>query len=110
MTTKSKPEKLLISKSSGNVFTDLGFDTSQAANLALRAELMLLIEQWFVASGLTQAKAAKLTGVTQPRFNLILKGKIAELSLDALVNVASGAGLKLKLRSTQPKSAAKKAA
>jgi predicted XRE-type DNA-binding protein len=110
MTTSTKPEKLLITKSSGNVFADLGFDPSQSANLALRAELMLSIEQWFKSSGLTQAQAAKLSGVTQPRFNLILKGRIAELSLDALVNVASAVGLKLKLTSSQPKAFARKAA
>ncbi len=103
MTSKTKPEKLLITKSSDNVFADLGFDTAQASNLKMRSELMIAIEGWFVASGLTQASAARLAGVTQPRFNLVLKGKINELSLDALVNIASAVGLKLKLSLSQPK-------
>jgi predicted XRE-type DNA-binding protein len=110
MTNKAKTEKLLVTKSSGNIFADLGFDNAQATNLTMRSELMTGIERWFIASGLTQAKAAKLTGVTQPRFNLVLKGKINELSLDALVNIASAAGIRLKISSVQPKPLAKKAA
>lgn len=80
-----------------NVFTDLGFDAEEAANLALRSELMLRIEQWYGASGLTQAVAAKTLGVTQPRMNLLLKGKIGEFSLDALVNIAARAGMRVGL-------------
>ncbi len=110
MPNKAKPEKLLITKSSGNVFADLGFDAAQASNLKMRSELMIAIERWFASSGLTQAKAAKLTGISQPRLNLVLKGKVNELSIDALVNIASAAGLQLKLSSSQPKVNARKAA
>lgn len=80
-----------------NIFTDLGFDAEEAANLALRSELMMRIEQWFSDSGLTQAVAAKTLGVSQPRMNLLLKGKIGEFSLDALVNMATRAGLRVTL-------------
>ncbi len=78
-----------------NVFTDMGFDAEEAANLALRSELMMRIEQWFRDSGRTQAAAAKTLGVSQPRMNLLLKGKIGEFSLDALVNMATRAGLRV---------------
>ncbi len=80
-----------------DIFTDLGFDAEEAANLALRSELMMRIEQWFSDSGLTQAVAAKTLGVSQPRMNLLLKGKIGEFSLDALVNMATRAGLRVAL-------------
>lgn len=80
-----------------NVFTDLGFDAEEAANLALRSELMMRIVQWFSDSGLTQAAAAQILGVSQPRMNLLLKGKIGEFSLDALVNMATRAGLRVVL-------------
>jgi predicted XRE-type DNA-binding protein len=48
-------------------------------------------------SGMTQAAAAKVLGLTQPRLNALLKGKIGLFSLDALVNVASKAGLSVRL-------------
>lgn len=105
-----KQKTPLSAKSSGNIFADLGFDSVQATNLAMRSELMIAIERWFKASKLTQAKAAKIAGITQPRFNLVLKGKVDELSIDALVNIASAVGLRLKLSSVQPRASLKRVA
>jgi predicted XRE-type DNA-binding protein len=58
---------------------------------------MVALVQWFNASGLTQAAAAKTLGVTQPRLNQLLKGKIEIFSLDALVNMATNAGMRVGL-------------
>ena len=58
---------------------------------------MMRIEDWVAASGLTQAAAAKVLGLTQPRLKALLKGKIGLFSLAALVNVASKAGLSVRL-------------
>jgi predicted XRE-type DNA-binding protein len=90
-------DKLLIEKSSGNIFADLGFSAAESANLSLRSECMMALEEWFRSSGLTQVSAAKQLGVTQPRFNAMLKGAINQFSLDALVNMAALAGLAVKL-------------
>ena len=84
-------------RGSGNVFLDLGFSKTEAENLKLRSELMMQIFEYFSASGLTQSGAAKALGLTQPRLNALLKGRIDQFSLDALVNVASRAGLKVRL-------------
>lgn len=92
-----KPEKLLIERSGGNVFADIGFDAGESANLAMRADCMMALAHWFGQSGLTQAAAAKRIGVRQPRLNALLKGAIGEFSLDALVNMAALAGLNAKL-------------
>lgn len=89
--------KLKITRGSGNVFLDIGFDKDEAENLKLRAELMMRIEDYYEKSGMTQAKAAKALGLTTPRFNALLKGKITLFSLDALVNIASRAGLSVRL-------------
>jgi predicted XRE-type DNA-binding protein len=104
-----KDDKLLLTRSSGNLFADLGFDDAEATNLLMRSDLMRAIEKWFKASGLTQSAAAKRLGVPQSRFNLLLKSKINEFSLDALVNLASAAGLKLKLNLSQPSTKAPRA-
>ena len=89
--------QLQITPSSGNVFADLGFDPQEAQNLLLRSQTMMVISQWFEDSGLTQAAAAKMLGLTQPRLNQLLKGKISEFSLDALVNLATCAGMRVGL-------------
>jgi predicted XRE-type DNA-binding protein len=90
-------ERLKRVRGSGNVFLDLGFDKAQADNLKLRSELMMRIEDFYRKSGMTQAQAAKALGLTQPRLNALLKGRIGLFSLDALVNVASRAGLNVRL-------------
>ena len=46
---------------------------------------------------MTQAAAAKALGITQPRLNALLKGKIGQFSLDALVNIAARAGMNVRL-------------
>jgi predicted XRE-type DNA-binding protein len=70
----------------------------EAANLSLRSELMNEIEAIIKQNGWTQAEAAKRCGVTQPRINDLLRGRIARFSLDALVNIASALGRKVRVR------------
>jgi predicted XRE-type DNA-binding protein len=84
-------------KSSRNVFADLGFPETEAQNLALRSDLMIRIEKLVRDSGMTQQQAAKTLGVTQPRLNALLKGKIADFSLDALVNMLAHTGMQVKM-------------
>jgi len=88
---------LKITKGSSNIFSDVGFDTEESQNLLLRSQTMMVISKWFEDSGLTQAAAAKTLGITQPRLNQLLKGKIGEYSLDALVNMATRAGMRVGL-------------
>ena len=64
----------------------------EAANLRLRSELMDKITAIVEENGWTQAAAASHCGVTQPRINDLLRGRISRFSLDALVNIASALG------------------
>lgn len=89
--------KLKMTRGSGNVFLDLGFSRAEAENLKLRSQLMMRIDAYFKASGMTQARAARTLGLTQPRLNALLKGRIDLFSLDALVNIAGRAGLSVTL-------------
>ena len=84
-------------RGSGNVFKDLGFSKADAENLKMRSELMIRIDDYYRRSGLTQSDAAKVLGLTQPRLNALLKGKIDLFSLDALVTIANRAGLTVRL-------------
>ena len=69
----------------------------EAANLSLRSELMEEIETIIKQNGWTQAVAAKRCGVTQPRINDLLRGRISRFSIDALVNIASALGRKVRV-------------
>jgi len=64
----------------------------QAANLRARAELMRQIAAIIKANAWTQAGAAAHSGVTQPRINDLLRGRVSRFSLDALVNIATALG------------------
>ena len=81
-----------------NVWDALADTPEEAANLTLRSDLMMKIEAIVKENGWTQAEAAKRCGVTQPRINDLLRGRIARFSLDALVNIASALGRKVKIR------------
>ena len=88
--------KLKITRGSGNMFLDVGFSPSEAANLMLRAQLMDRVCE--AAQGATQRDAAKRFGITQPRLNDLLRGRINKFSLDALVNMLGNAGMRVELR------------
>ena len=74
-------------------------DTPEAAeNMRLRSILMIALKNHLTHSGMSQAEAAKLFGVTQPRVSDLMRGKINLFSLDALVNMAAAAGLHIEMR------------
>ena len=67
----------------------------EAANLRVRSELMDRIAAIIEESGWTQAEAAARCGVTQPRINDLLRGRISRFSFDALVNIAAALGRRI---------------
>ena len=75
-----------------SVWDALADTPGQAANLRARAELMQQIAAVVKDKDWTQAEAAKRCGVTQPRINDLLRGKVSRFSLDALVNIATAIG------------------
>jgi predicted XRE-type DNA-binding protein len=86
-----------IRRSTGNVFRDLGFDAAASANLKLRSELMIEISKLITARRLTQAKAAALFGVSQPRVSDLVRGRIERFSVDTLVAMLGHAGVRVEL-------------
>jgi predicted XRE-type DNA-binding protein len=91
-------EKLRQVIGSDNVFRDLGFPEAEAQNLKLRSTLMIQIEKHVARLKLSQAQAAQYMGLTQPRLNDLLRGRIEKFSLDALVNVASRLGFAVEVK------------
>ena len=70
----------------------------EADNMKLRSALMMALKSTIEQSSMSQAEAASLFGVTQPRVSDLMRGKIDLFSLDALVNMASTAGLHVDMR------------
>lgn len=81
-----------------SVWDALENSPAEAANMRARSGLMIAIQQAVAEWKLTQAEAAKRLGVTQPRLNDILRGRLDKFSLDALVVLAVQAGLSVEWR------------
>ncbi len=90
-----------IRRSSGNVFVDLGFDTEEAENLRVRSELMMELAKLVKRRRLTQDKAAKLLGVTQPRVSDLTRGKIHRFSVDSLIEMLGRAGMRVEVSTSR---------
>jgi predicted XRE-type DNA-binding protein len=73
-------------------------DPGEAENMKLRAKLMRAIINHIEKRKLSQAAAAKLMGVTQPRISDLVRGKVDLFSIDMLINMASAAGLQVDLK------------
>ncbi len=69
----------------------------EAANLRARAELMQKIAALLEQQNWTQAEAATHCGVTQPRINDLIRGRVSRFSLDALVNIATALGCRVRV-------------
>lgn len=74
----------------------------EAENMKLRSVLMTAIKNHIARAELSQAQAAKLFGVTQPRVSDLVRGKINLFGLDALVSMATAAGLHIEMRVVEP--------
>ncbi|HYC55882.1 MAG TPA: helix-turn-helix transcriptional regulator [Candidatus Binatia bacterium] len=81
-----------LRRSSGDVFRDVGFSAHEASSLRIRADLMIKLSSIIERRGLTQAAAAALMGVTQPRISDLVRGKIELFSIDMLVEMLFRAG------------------
>jgi predicted XRE-type DNA-binding protein len=80
-----------------NVWDAIADSPAEAANLEVRYQLMERISGIVKQSGWTQAEAAERCGVSQPRMNDLLRGRISRFSLDALVNIASALGRRVRV-------------
>ena len=89
-----------VRRSTGNVFADLGFEKEEAEHLRIRSALMGTVRQVITDREMTQAQAATLFNVTQPRISDLMRGKIDLFSIDTLVEMLSRAGVRIELRTT----------
>lgn len=82
---RSSTRRMKMTRGSGNVFRDIGFPEDEAVNLLCRTDLMMEIEKIIEERGLSQTKAAKILGTTQPRLSDMLNGRIEKFTVDMLM-------------------------
>lgn len=70
-------------KGTGNVLADLGFD--DAEDLSAKALLAVKLNELIQNRGLTQAGAASITGMTQPKVSQVRRYKLQNISLERLM-------------------------
>jgi predicted XRE-type DNA-binding protein len=82
-----------LSKRFNHVWDAISDSPEEAENMKMRSVFMMAIEQFLEPQEGTQTDKAERLGLTQPRLNDLLKGRIEKFSLDSLVNIAAKAGL-----------------
>ncbi len=97
---KDASARMQVRKSSGNVFADIGFDQDEAEHLRIRSALMATLREVLEKRKLTQAEAAELFEVSQPRVSDLVRGKIGLFSIDMLVDMLARAGVRVDVRTT----------
>lgn len=89
--------KQKTTKSSGNVFLDLGFDAAEAVVLQMRSRLISDLRIYIEDNGLTQAQAAERFGISQSRVSDLVRGKWEKFSLEMLITLEARIGRKIRM-------------
>ncbi|TMB42872.1 MAG: XRE family transcriptional regulator [Deltaproteobacteria bacterium] len=89
--------RVKMTRSTGNVFRDLGFTPDEAEHLRIRSDLLIQLQKTISSQRLKQAEAAKLLGVTQPRVSDLMRGRIDLFSVDTLIDMLARLGIRVRL-------------
>jgi len=84
-------------RSTGNVFRDLGFSAEEAEHLKVRSNLMVHLQKVISKRRLTQAATAEILGVAQPRVSDLMRGRIDLFSTDKLIEMLGALGLRVRI-------------
>jgi predicted XRE-type DNA-binding protein len=101
--SKAMTDDVSVTRSSGNVFADLGLPNSEEE--LVKARLVVELRSHIKELGISQTAAAKLMGVAQPDLSKLLKGRVTGFSLDRLLGFvrALGTDVEIKLKPSRTK-------
>lgn len=85
-------------KEYADIWDALESNPVSAINMRMRADLMTATRKEIETWGLTQTEAAKRLGISQPRLNDLMRGRVSRFSLDALVKLIVEAGLTIDMK------------
>jgi len=83
--------KIEAHESSGNVFADLGLPDSE--DRLLKAGIVAELQRLIKERELTQVKAAKLVGISQPDLSHLLRGDFDDYSAERLMKMLTASGI-----------------
>lgn len=86
-----------VTKGHNNVFEDLGFEPDEAANLKIRADLILDLQRYIKKQNWTQQEAAVFFHETQPIISNLMNGDIERFNIDKLIQMIVKTGMKVKV-------------
>jgi predicted XRE-type DNA-binding protein len=89
--------KLKVTRSTGNVFRDVGFSGGEADHLLVRADLLIKVQKLIESKHLIQAELAKTLRTRQPRVSDLRRGRIDLFSADALIDILAPLGVRVRL-------------
>ena len=81
-----------------NVWDAIEENPEDAARVKMRSHLLIAIERKVRGWNVTQGVAARRLGITRPRLNDLLRGKITKFSIDTLIDLAGKADLRVKMQ------------
>jgi predicted XRE-type DNA-binding protein len=108
MTKRRRPTRRVEIETAGSVFFDL-FERAEAERLSIQSGLALALEREIKARRWTQGDAARHLGITQPRVNDLLRGRLARFSIDALIVYLTRLGVRVRIDTSAPKRAGRAA-
>ncbi len=79
----TKTEKVKVTKSSGNVFADLG--CKKPEELKLKAKIAASINSIVKHRNITQAQTAEILGISQPQVSDLRRGNLKHFSVERLL-------------------------
>jgi predicted XRE-type DNA-binding protein len=92
-----------VSRSSGNVFRDIGFEEHEAHELAAKSDLIALLARSIQDKELTQAQAARLCGTDQPTLSKVLRGRLESVTIDRLTRWIAALGGRVRITVERPR-------
>jgi predicted XRE-type DNA-binding protein len=81
-----------------SVWDALEDSPEMAVDMKLRSKLMIEIQEYIKDRQWQASKAAHQLGMTRPRLNDLLRGRIDQFTLDALIIAAVRAGLSVNIQ------------
>jgi predicted XRE-type DNA-binding protein len=85
-------------ESSGNIFTDMGFEPTLSAEMTVKSKLIMAIADTIRERDLTQQEAARLCGTDQPTLSKILRGRMESVTIDKLAAWLNTLGRTVEIR------------
>lgn len=81
--------RTIVTRSSGNIFRDLGFSETKCAELILKSSLLQALQETITDRGWRQTEAATQLGIDQSKISKLMAGQMAGFSIERLVHFLS---------------------